>query len=91
MAIDFTCPKCHKGYRAPDEFAGKAAKCKQCGETVRVPHPQVAAASDPLAMAGLLDEELAKAPAKKPVATAASAGPGCPACQAALAPAQSSA
>ena len=36
MAIDFACT-CGKVLRAPDEFAGKKAKCSGCGQAVDVP------------------------------------------------------
>ncbi len=37
MPIPVTCPKCQTAYRAPDEAAGKAVKCKKCGERIPVP------------------------------------------------------
>jgi hypothetical protein len=36
MPIDFQC-QCGKRYRVKDEMAGKPAKCKACGHTMRVP------------------------------------------------------
>src|SRR5437764_851186 len=33
MAISLTCPKCGKGLRVKDEWAGKKIKCPQCGTT----------------------------------------------------------
>jgi hypothetical protein len=36
MSIHFTC-SCGKEYQVKDELAGKRAKCKRCGETIRVP------------------------------------------------------
>ncbi len=35
--IQFSCEKCKKAYRIPDNFAGKKVRCKQCGVTTQVP------------------------------------------------------
>ncbi len=35
--IAFTCSQCGKTFRVPDEFAGRSARCKLCGNTVTVP------------------------------------------------------
>ena len=35
--IAFTCSQCGKTFRVPDEFAGRSAKCKICGNTITVP------------------------------------------------------
>jgi ubiquitin-protein ligase len=35
--ISFTCEKCGKTFKVPDEFAGRTAKCKICGNAVKVP------------------------------------------------------
>jgi dienelactone hydrolase len=37
MSISFECPQCGKAFSVGDEFAGKKAKCKQCGGTMIVP------------------------------------------------------
>lgn len=42
--IEFTCPSCQKYYQLPDEWAGKHAKCKQCGAVLEVPSPAAAVA-----------------------------------------------
>jgi len=34
--IEIQCPKCQKKYRLDDKFAGKKAKCKNCGQILRV-------------------------------------------------------
>ena len=39
MAIRTTCDGCFTDYNVPDDRAGKAFKCKECGATVRVPRP----------------------------------------------------
>lgn len=39
--IEFNCESCQKHYRVKDELAGKTAKCKECGNTFRVPFPPV--------------------------------------------------
>ena len=38
--IAFTCSECGKTFRVPDQFAGRSAKCKICGNTVTVPAAQ---------------------------------------------------
>jgi ubiquitin-protein ligase/DNA-directed RNA polymerase subunit RPC12/RpoP len=40
--IPFACGKCGKTFSVPDEFAGRTARCKQCGEPLVVPQPVVA-------------------------------------------------
>ena len=35
--IAFTCSECGKTFRVPDQYAGRSAKCKICGNTVTVP------------------------------------------------------
>jgi ubiquitin-protein ligase len=35
--ISFTCGKCGKNFNVPDEFAGRNAKCKACGNSLTVP------------------------------------------------------
>ncbi|MEO6810542.1 MAG: hypothetical protein ABI353_15610, partial [Isosphaeraceae bacterium] len=37
MSIAFQCNQCGKHYAAGDHLAGKALKCKGCGEVVRIP------------------------------------------------------
>ena len=44
MPIDFACPHCQKKYRLADSTAGKLVKCKQCGNSIRVPASSFAAA-----------------------------------------------
>ena len=41
MAIVFKC-ECGRGFKVPDEAAGKKVKCKDCGEAVRVPAAKAA-------------------------------------------------
>lgn len=36
--IRFTCPKCEKGLRAPEERAGTAFQCPVCGHRSNIPH-----------------------------------------------------
>src|SRR5438874_2725751 len=51
--INFTCYWCNKAFAAPDNLAGKAVKCKWCGQKVKLPQkaapPQ---APPPVAAAG---------------------------------------
>ncbi|HYE20614.1 MAG TPA: ubiquitin-conjugating enzyme E2 [Tepidisphaeraceae bacterium] len=35
--IQFTCPTCAKPFKVPDEFAGRTARCKSCGNPLVVP------------------------------------------------------
>lgn len=37
MALEFKCPTCGSRLKAPLEYAGKAAKCKQCSSTFTIP------------------------------------------------------
>ncbi len=47
MPIEFRCTQCNKLLRTADESAGKKAKCPECGQVLRVPSPEPAAAPDP--------------------------------------------
>lgn len=51
MPIQFLCPNCNKQSRAPDTYAGKLIRCKQCGQTMRIPSldasPEAAPAASP--------------------------------------------
>lgn len=35
--IEFECESCQKKYKVKDDFAGKKARCKECGETMLIP------------------------------------------------------
>ena len=37
MSIVFECPSCGKRAQAPDELAGKKARCPQCQTVIQVP------------------------------------------------------
>jgi predicted RNA-binding Zn-ribbon protein involved in translation (DUF1610 family) len=39
MAISFSCPRCGKKLKAPDDAVGKSSKCPGCGTTVTCPEP----------------------------------------------------
>jgi dienelactone hydrolase len=80
MSISFQCPSCGKGYSAGDEFAGKKAKCKQCGGVFLI--PALASAKPtrpPTADRYDLDEESAPLPPRmatgRPAATADAPNP----------------
>jgi ubiquitin-protein ligase/DNA-directed RNA polymerase subunit RPC12/RpoP len=45
--ITFQCGGCGRAFSVPDEFAGRKAKCKTCGNQVVVPHPDAAVAPPP--------------------------------------------
>jgi uncharacterized RDD family membrane protein YckC len=47
MPIRVRCQSCETVLNVPDQAAGKAVKCKQCGERVRVPVPREGAAARP--------------------------------------------
>ena len=49
MAIRATCEGCFMEYKVPDDRAGKAFKCKECGGAVRVPRAGQQSASPPAA------------------------------------------
>ncbi len=38
--ITFDCPKCGRGYKAPDEHAGKEVLCKECKHLISIPRSQ---------------------------------------------------
>lgn len=40
MTIVFSCPTCGSELRAPDEYAGKLAKCKNCQNRLTIPSTQ---------------------------------------------------
>jgi hypothetical protein len=40
VTIDFSCPNCETALRAPDEHAGKIAKCKKCNAKVLIPRTE---------------------------------------------------
>lgn len=35
--INFNCCKCEHSYRAPDQYAGKRMRCKECGKINLIP------------------------------------------------------
>jgi ubiquitin-protein ligase len=45
--ITFQCGGCGRAFNVPEEFAGRKAKCKTCGNQVLVPHPDAAVAPPP--------------------------------------------
>lgn len=44
MSIPIQCGQCGKRYQAPDAFAGRSVKCKDCGAAIPVPSPTPAPA-----------------------------------------------
>ncbi len=42
--IAFECPKCQKSFTVPDSYAGRKARCKGCGNELRVPATKAGAA-----------------------------------------------
>ncbi len=51
MPIEFSCSKCQRTLRVPDDSAGREARCPQCGTISTVPSPPPAAAEFPQAVA----------------------------------------
>ncbi len=41
MTIKISCGICGKNYKVQDEAAGKKLRCKECGETIKIPEPEV--------------------------------------------------
>ncbi len=83
--IEFSCPSCSKKYRVDDSFAGKKAKCKQCGEPMPIPLSGVNedASSEPVAVAASTGQALQRSasgqtgqPSAKPKKRAASRDEG---------------
>ncbi len=74
MMLEVACKGCGSRYRAPEHTAGKALRCKKCGQAVTV--PAVAAAAvvdtgleiDPSMLELALQKESPKARAAKPAA-----------------------
>jgi hypothetical protein len=72
MTILVTCRSCQKQYRLPDEWAGRKAKCKGCGQAMDIPAAGAAApAASPQPAA--------------PGAAPRGAGPRCPLCESPMA------
>ena len=44
MPIQFTCPHCDAKTEVSDQYAGQTGPCKQCGETIVIPRPEVSTA-----------------------------------------------
>lgn len=80
MPISVSCPKCKKRFSTPDQYAGKKAKCSQCGQIMVVPQPAKASTND--LVTEMLDEEFGPAP-QSPKTAASNA---CPSCKRAVAP-----
>lgn len=59
MSVRTQCDQCHKQYEVPDEWAGRRAKCKNCGHLLEIPVPAPDAPA-PLVnpLTDLLDEAL---------------------------------
>ena len=65
--IPYRCPVCKVKRTALAEFAGKKAKCLQCGSSFRIPTAAVAAAEDDIdALAAQQESRVTKLPADPP-------------------------
>lgn len=45
--IRFSCPGCRRNFNVPDNYAGKKANCKNCGQMMYVPKPAAPAPPEP--------------------------------------------
>ena len=43
MSIEFNCATCGKPFKVDDQWAGKRAKCKGCGNVITIPGPETVA------------------------------------------------
>jgi hypothetical protein len=50
MSITFSCPSCGKGYKVPEEYAGRSTKCQQCGTALTVPRTGAITSAPPAAV-----------------------------------------
>jgi dienelactone hydrolase len=72
MAISFQCGQCGRSYKTTDQWAGKTVKCKDCGQSVKIPPASAASAPSPdLDVYGLDD-----AGSESPMPLAAGLQPG---------------
>ena len=64
MNIEFNCPKCRRQFHVEARFAGRKARCKDCGESLVVPlPPPPIAPMQPSAVAERIVVSFGKAPA----------------------------
>lgn len=79
MALAITCSQCNKGYRVPNDAAGRAIKCRQCGTRIPVPSPEAPASEDDffglLSDAVALEQELEALPERRHAKSGTSAKP----------------
>ncbi|QDT42521.1 hypothetical protein Pan241w_26050 [Gimesia alba] len=54
MTIKVSCGMCGKNYKAPDKAAGKKLRCKECGESIKIPEPEVEYGDDDDGFSNLL-------------------------------------
>lgn len=76
VSIDIQCSQCGQTYRVPDEFAGKAAKCKKCENQIQI--PVVISSEDGESMLELLPDAEEPVAPKSPVETNGPAAPKTP-------------
>ncbi|MFC1596641.1 hypothetical protein ACFL5Q_01660 [Planctomycetota bacterium] len=70
MTLTIQCGQCGKQFSAPDNWAGRRAKCPKCGGPMEIPAPAANSEPDDFGLE-LLDE----GPAAPPAAAPAAAGP----------------
>ncbi len=73
MGIQVECNRCGSRYRAPEDWAGRLAKCPKCGAKVKIPAPEIELESL-ASMDELFEEELEAPPVSGPAAVSEAAG-----------------
>src|SRR5262245_19320578 len=71
MPVTFQCPTCGRTTQAPDELAGRQAKCPHCLTVIQVPRPDEAVEDVPLAVAAPREPAV---PGAEPAPTVSAAG-----------------
>lgn len=64
--IPVECPNCKSQLKAPDEAAGRTAKCKKCGSSVKIPSPTTVAKPADKVMIATRNVEIAVLPPNPP-------------------------
>jgi len=87
VSIKCQCAKCGRQYLVNEKYAGKRAKCKECGGTYEIPQLVSAAVSQaaqkaPEVLDAILVDEPTEPAAASPRPVATVAKQNCPACQA---------
>ena len=81
MTIKFKCSTCQAPLLAPDEAAGRKAKCRQCGGAVQVPNPEADRWPPGMAPASVSRPAQTKSKAQPPRPAPPAAAPAVPTAQ----------